>query len=310
MQSTVVSPSFDGLGAFSLAVLLLGATACSTDTVGATTAGESGSMSESGSTTTAETGTSDTGSAATSTETDTSDTADDSSITSGSFYAGPSPNVDIPADCDPFPQDCPDGEKCVPYASTGSNWDANKCVPIQGDGQPGDPCMFGGIGEATDDCGATSFCWDVMDVDGEAIGVCTEFCQGTPDDPICSMGTDCLIANDGSISLCISSCDPLLQECGPGLACFWANNEFSCIFTSLDLPPGEPCQFINDCAGGLLCMDAEVMPSCAGEECCASFCSLAAPMCPQMGTECTAFFDANIGPAGYEDIGVCVLPGS
>jgi hypothetical protein len=306
MQSTVSLPTLEGLGAFSL-TLLLGATACSTDTISVTT-----TTSESGDTTTTTTSESDsTDSGQGSTETDTSDTADDSSVTSGSFYAGAPPDQGPVNECDPFEQDCPEGEKCVPYGSTGGNWDANKCVPVTGDGQPGDPCHYGGVVEATDDCGPTSHCWDVMDVDGEAIGTCTEFCQGTPDDPICSMGNQCLIANDGSISLCISTCDPLLQDCSPGLACFWADNRFSCIFTTQDIPVGEPCGYVNDCAAGMLCMPAEVMPNCAGSECCASFCSLAAPLCPQMGTECTAFFDVESGaPAGYEDVGVCVLPGA
>src|SRR5262245_19219782 len=25
-------------------------------------------------------------------------------------------------ECDPFAQDCPDGQKCVPYGSSGGNW--------------------------------------------------------------------------------------------------------------------------------------------------------------------------------------------
>jgi hypothetical protein len=307
VQSTVVPPTVDGLGAFSLTVLLLGAAACSKDTVSATTTTESSSTSESGGTSTTVSDTSD--SSQDSTDTDTGDTANNTTLTSGSFYAGATPDFSLPADCDPFEQDCPDGEKCVPYGSTGGNWDANKCVPITGSGQPGDPCVYGGTATATDDCGAESHCWDVMDVDGMAIGVCTVFCEGTPDDPICPMGTDCLIANS-SISLCISSCDPMLQDCGAGLGCFWFNNAFSCIFTTQDIPVGEPCGFVNDCAVGLICMAAELMPSCAGVECCASFCSLAAPVCPQMGTECAAFFDPGAGPAGYEDTGVCVLPGA
>src|SRR5262245_29604034 len=43
------------------------------------------------------------------------------------------------SECDPWAQDCPEGEKCVAYGSTGGNWDANKCVLVTGDGQQGDP---------------------------------------------------------------------------------------------------------------------------------------------------------------------------
>jgi hypothetical protein len=178
-------------------------------------------------------------------------------------------------------------------------------------GQPGDPCIYSGTLDALDDCGAETHCWDVVAFDGEVLGTCTEFCQGTPDDPICPMGSYCVIGGHGSISLCIDACDPVLQDCSPGLACFYAENAFGCFVTTQDIPLGEPCGFINDCVGGLVCMFADVLPkTCAGPKCCASFCSLSDPLCPQMGTQCTAFFDANAGPAGYEDVGVCVLPGA
>lgn len=49
-----------------------------------------------------------------------------------------------------------------------------------------------------------------MDVDGVLMGVCTEFCQGTENNPICPPLTSCLIANGGSITLCLETCDPLL----------------------------------------------------------------------------------------------------
>jgi len=215
------------------------------------------------------------------------------------------------SECDPFAQDCPDGEKCVPYGSTGGNWDADKCVPVTGSGAAGDPCTYGGVVEATDDCDENTHCWDVMDVDGMSIGVCTPFCTGTPDDPICGPGTSCLIANEGSINLCIATCDPLLQDCGPGLACFWANNGFNCIFTTQDIPLGEPCGFINDCAAGLGCLTADVLPNCNGSACCGSWCSVSEmSACPTMGTECSPFFEEGMAPPGYEDVGVCIIPGA
>ncbi|MFV8756324.1 ribulose phosphate epimerase [Nannocystaceae bacterium ST9] len=213
------------------------------------------------------------------------------------------------SECDPFAQDCPDGEKCVPYASDGGNvWNANKCVQVTGDGAVGDTCTWGGIVEATDDCGTDSICWDVMDVDGQALGVCTEYCAGTADDPVCPPQTSCIIINEGSINLCITNCDPLLQDCGAGLACFWANTAFSCIFTAGDIPTGEPCGFINDCAAGNLCADAATLPACNGSACCTPYCDLVDPTCTVAGTECTSFFEEGMAPPGYEDVGVCVIP--
>ncbi len=213
------------------------------------------------------------------------------------------------SECDPFQQDCPMGEKCVPYGSTGGNWDANKCVAVTGSGAAGDSCTYGGVAEATDDCDALTHCWDVMDVDGVNLGVCTEFCMGTADDPSCPGDTSCLIANDGSINMCIASCDPILQPCEQGLGCFWSGNEFQCIFTSSDIPTGDTCGFINDCEPGNFCANADLMPDCQGSSCCASFCDLTDPVCPQMGTECAAFFEEGTAPPQYIDVGACLLPG-
>lgn len=214
-------------------------------------------------------------------------------------------------ECDPFAQDCPDGEKCVPWASSGGSWDANKCVPILGDQAAGEPCTYSGAVEATDDCDATGICWDVMEIDGEMIGTCTPFCTGTADTPMCPEGSQCLISSDGPITLCIDNCDPILQDCNEGLACFWANISFNCIFTTQDIPPGQPCGFVNDCAAGNICLDAAVFPSCNGSACCSSYCDLDLPgtTCDVLpGTTCVPFFEENRAPPGYDHVGVCILP--
>lgn len=305
VQATVMSPH---LGALALTVALLGSTACARDPGSeGSTAGTTTSMTSTSMTTTAtESGESSTESGSNSTSTGDGDGDGDmttnTSVTSGSFYAGPPTDFWSVSECDPFAQDCPEGEKCVPYASTGETFDANKCVVVTGSGEPGDACSYGGIVEATDDCGVDSYCWANGDV-----GVCQEFCHGTADDPTCPEGFQCLIHGDGSVTLCMSSCNPLLQDCGPGFACYWDNAEFSCAPTSEDIVLGDPCVDINDCAAGLICLPTDVLPSCAGDSCCASFCDLSAPMCDQMGTECIPFYD-GAPPAGYEDVGICVLP--
>jgi hypothetical protein len=293
-------------------MLLLGATACSPDTVSATTTGatttSATTTSESDSTTVSDTSDS---SQDTSTSTDTDDTTNSTTTSSISFYAGPEPDYDWSSECDPFAQDCAEGDKCVAYSSTGGIWDANKCVPILGDGLPGEPCMYGGTVEATDDCGPDSYCFNVMDVEGQAIGVCASFCSNTADEPICAPDTGCYIAHEGSVNLCLSTCNPVVQDCGPGLGCFWGDANFHCLVTTQDSPLGEPCGFHNDCAAGLGCLTAEVLPSCDGASCCASFCSvMEGAACSQMGTECSAFFEEGMAPPGYEDVGVCIVPGA
>jgi hypothetical protein len=212
--------------------------------------------------------------------------------------------------CDPWAQDCPEGEKCVAYDSSGVTWDANKCVPVTGDGAAGDPCISAGAVEGTDDCDQDTFCWEVMDVEGQLVGVCTPFCGGTMEEPICDPGFSCVIANTGSINLCISLCDPLLQDCGAELACFWSNDNFNCAPATENIPTGEPCGYINDCAAGNFCADAAALPACAGSACCAVYCDTTNPEanCVPAGTECVAFFDEGQALPGYENVGVCVLP--
>lgn len=299
VQSTIASSCF---GTLMLTVALLGSTACARDpgsegstagtttTMTTTTATESGESSADGSTDTSTAGDGD------------GDTTDNTTNNSGSFYAGPEVDLSL-SDCDPFVQDCPEGEKCVPYSINGSGYDADKCVPVNGSGAPGEPCLYGGIFEATDDCDATSYCW----TDGGVDGVCLEFCQGSLVEPTCPDGFQCLIDGNGVINLCTASCNPLLQDCEPGFACHWTSAEFTCVATTEDLALGEPCEALNDCAQGLACLPGNLTPNCAGDSCCASYCDLSMPSCDQMGTQCAPFFDGQ-PPAGYEDVGVCVLP--
>lgn len=267
-----------------------------------------------------ETSTNDsTSSASSSSETSTSESTDSGESTdpSDTFDTFDTVNFvpesdDVRGDpCDSFMQDCPDGEKCVPYASNGGSWDANKCVPVMGDQAVGEPCSYAGAEEGTDDCDATSMCWDVMDIDGELVGTCTPFCQGSADMPECPEGSTCNLTGDGVVTLCFSNCDPLLQDCNEGLACYWANNDFNCIFTTQDIPPGEPCGFLNDCVAGNICLDAAVLPSCNGSACCSPFCNLELPdqTCDVLpGTTCVPFFEQDTAPPGDEDVGVCIVP--
>ncbi len=221
------------------------------------------------------------------------------------------PEMDVWGDpCDPFAQDCPKGEKCVPYSSAGSTWDANKCVPVLGDRGAGEACHYAGLIVATDDCDATSLCWNVEDVDGELIGTCAPFCTGTADAPMCPVGYQCLINGEGSIALCKSTCDPLIQDCDEGLGCFFDGAGFVCAATTTDIPAGEPCGFINDCAKGNVCVEAATLPSCADPACCTPFCDLngLGSECEALpGTMCLPLFAQGEALPGYEHVGVCTI---
>jgi hypothetical protein len=211
--------------------------------------------------------------------------------------------------CDPFLQDCADGEKCVPYQSVGDTWDSNKCVEVKGNGAEGDSCIYDGKEAGTDDCDAQTLCWMTQIVDGEEIGVCTPFCEGNANNPICDPGLSCGISNGGSINMCVPNCDPLLQDCTEGNGCYWANTQFLCIHETDNIAEGEPCGYINDCAPGNLCASAESLPSCAGASCCTGWCDLGDASCQIAGTECAAFFAEGEAPPGLDHVGVCVIPG-
>ena len=259
-----------------MGVAVLGSAACGPDTSSASTSG----------TTTATESGDETAALSTETETDTGDTPDDQTNTSGGFYAGPDVDFGMVVDCDPFMQDCPEGEKCVPYGSTGGNWDANKCVPVTGSGVVGDACSYAGVVAATDDCGVTTHCWDIQDIDGQ-------------------------VDNGGTINMCKVTCDPLAQDCAdPSQACYWNlySNLFACAPTTSELPPGESCGFVNDCETGNYCTAAANVPGCAGEACCATFCDLEDPnACPDPELACLAFFEQG-GPPQSDHLGLCVAP--
>jgi hypothetical protein len=209
--------------------------------------------------------------------------------------------------CDPFAQDCPTGEKCVPASSAGGNsLDINKCVPVTGSSAPGEPCNHDGFPEATDDCDATGVCWAL---DAEGVGICHAFCTGSAEDPVCAEGSSCLLTASDALNLCVAVCDPVAQDCSPGLGCYWANAGFSCLGNQgAHIPLGELCGYINDCAFGLTCMAMEWVPDCEGPACCASFCdlNLGDAQCEAPGTACVALFEEGLAPPGYEHVGVCV----
>jgi hypothetical protein len=224
------------------------------------------------------------------------------------FEPGPlaiPPDYGHVSECDEYAQDCPAEEKCVPYSSTGGTWDDNTCVPVQGAGMIGDPCIYAGPIEATDDCGLDSACWLV---DDQGMGTCTGFCSGSAQTPECPLGQYCLQLYD-AVAFCVDGCNPLEQACPEEQGCFWTGEAFSCTPTAAQFPAGEACGDFDDCRPGMICVDAELLPSCGGASCCAEFCDLDCPdLCSQVGTSCVPFFEMGQAPIGEGDIGVCMAP--
>ena len=158
-------------------------------------------------------------------------------------------------------------------------------------------------------------CWNV-DVRTN-VGACVALCDGSPEDPTCEeAAASCVIANEGSLNLCLPFCDPLLQDCDDGQACYPVNTGFFCApDASLEAGGyGEECQFINVCDPGLHCATPDAVSGCAFAGCCTTFCDLSDPMasanCPDAadGQECVAWYAEGTAPAGFENVGTCTLP--
>lgn len=131
--------------------------------------------------------------------------------------------------CDLFAQDCPRGSKCMPAALCDATvWNSTACTPLDPNpGQQGDPCTVQyAVTSGIDDCDIGQMC---AFVDPDSLqGVCTPMCTGSEDSPICELDTEiCAFAYDGVISVCLQSCDPLLDDCAPG-TCVPARDAFAC----------------------------------------------------------------------------------
>jgi hypothetical protein len=223
-------------------------------------------------------------------------------------------------ECDVWSQDCPDGEKCMPWSNDGTSaWNATKCTPVEANpGQVGDDCTVEGSGTSgIDTCDVASMCYYVDPETNQ--GICVGFCMGTQAAPVCNPGFICSIVNSGVLILCRPDCDPLAQDCDFGASCLQATGSdgFTCIIDASGDggAAGDPCEYINACNAGLFCASAAVVPNCqAASGCCTEFCDLDDPdpasycSASGQGAECIPWFDEGTSPPDYTHVGACVLP--
>jgi len=212
-------------------------------------------------------------------------------------------------DCDVFAQECPEGEKCVAVITDGGGaWNAARCVPVLGMGVAGDPCTAKSVAEGLDSCAKGAMCWGV-DMDGH--GTCVGLCEGSWEAHTCpDPHVSCTINQSGTLNLCLPVCEPLLQDCGPGEACYPIyDDEFACApDASGDAgAANDPCAFINECAAGLLCGDpmfvgAGCAPGSSG--CCTPFCGFPDGACPNPDQQCVQWFDPAMLPEGDSWLGI------
>jgi hypothetical protein len=220
----------------------------------------------------------------------------------------------VSGQCDPKIQDCPDGEKCTAVSDApGEPWGINICVPVMGEGQPGDPCdIMDGKYTGLDNCGVGLICL-LTDDEGQG-GACVEFCDAGSACPLTD--ANCVVYNEGSLPICLGTCDPLIQDCPEGQACYSsAGAQFVCFKESVtgdEGMPGDECQYVNQCQEGTFCANAMVVANCpaASNGCCTPWCPVSGGAEPCQDTEdCVPFFEAGMAPPGQEDVGVCAIPG-
>ena len=244
-------------------------------------------------------------------------TTDGGTTTEGTDSSGfiVEPDMGIPGECDLWAQDCPEGEKCMPFGEGGTGtWNATGCFPVDDNpGQPGDSCTVEGSGTSgVDSCDIGVMCWDV---DPETnTGVCTAMCTNTPENPICTdADTTCVIANSGLIILCLPVCDPILQDCPDGQGCYPINDSFVCApdVSGDQGAVGDPCEFINTCDLGNACISADAYGSgCVGvPSCCGQLCDVDdPPVCAELDQECVPWYEEGTAPMGLDHVGVCSVP--
>lgn len=214
-------------------------------------------------------------------------------------------------ECSTFDQDCPEGDKCMPWADGGTTWNAHGCFPV--DPSPagmGESCTFeSSTASGFDTCAEGLMCWrnDAQSTTGQ----CRALCAGSPEVPLCPSQTSCVTTNDGWLNVCFPSCDPLGNDCSGSEGCYPFEATYACLPDSSGNggANGDECEGVNSCDPGLVCIgiagSEDCSPDAAG--CCTPFCDLDGDDVCQEAQTCYPLYPEGRAPAGHEDVGICVV---
>lgn len=124
-------------------------------------------------------------------------------------------------------------------------------------------------------------------------------CQGTFDDPVCDADETCLVANDGQLTLCLPTCDPIDSTCGDGFGCYPSRPDgFVCLREGENVHTGD--LFHAYCPPG----------SFMAEDGCVAFCDLTVDEGCEGEATCQPYFERASAPRGLEHVGVCAVGGA
>lgn len=222
-------------------------------------------------------------------------------------------------ECDIWDPHCPAGQKCSVWATDGGNvWTATGCFDLWAEpAAAGEPCQAFGSDRVPpgvsgrDTCEAGSLCWDPDPETG--IGMCVAFCIGSPDAPTCQDADHICNVGKEVVSLCLERCDPTVQDCPVGCACYPTRpaDEFQCLrdWSGDEGAFGSPCDFPNECDPGFFCGSPDNVPDCGRGRtgCCNAFCDLAEPSCPHAHQVCLPWYpDPSAAPLEeLANVGFC-----
>ena len=235
----------------------------------------------------------------------------------GTTSFGCVPDLDPPGECDLWCPACPRAHKCMPWGeenrrARNATWEATHCSPLAPDvNAPNERCEVDAhLTSGHDDCDVGSMCWHVDRVTLE--GICVALCRGSQSEPSCDGPCDYCAAATG-MPLCLSQCNPVLQDCLPGYGCYPVDDTFSCLKHAGG--PADTCAYINACSPGWFCAPARSVNGCESRTgCCAPFCDLTArEPCASSDarTECIPSYDDDVAPEDgcldHGRIGGCLL---
>lgn len=245
---------------------------------------------------------------------------DETSTTGGSGSSGDGETPDLPGEplpCDPWEQDCPEGQKCSLHSNSrlgNGTW----CVPVVPDPVgTGEVChALGEDYDGFDDCAKGAVCLTLC---GDGTGRCVELCGGTLPSPTCPPGTECVAIEhfDPTPALCFTPCSVLAQDCPPSETCLPDFGGAPVFYCARDCSGDggqafDACSLYAECDPGLICTSGLAKECFEEPDCCTAFCdvSLVPDVCPGEGQECVPMFDASdpsVPPESLE-VGFCMLP--